>query len=150
MKQSMETVIKRINKLDKSLVMHLFQEINECNNIAPNPEFYNDANNIILVSYTDNIPSGFLWAYILPDLKSPNPAMLLYSIDVFADFRRHGIATKLITELKHLAQVNGCRKMFVPTTKSNQPAVNLYEKTGGKAENDDDVILTYYGETFDL
>jgi len=143
----MATVIKRINKLDKSLVTQLFQKANEGNNIAPNPEFYSNAHNIMLVSYTDSIPSGFLWAYILPDLKTPYPAMLLYSIDVFADFQRHGIATKLITELKHLAKVNDCRKMFVPTSKSNQPAMNLYEKTGGKAENDDDIIFTYSKET---
>ena len=142
----METVIKRINKLDKSLVTYLFQKANDGNNIAPNPEFYSNANNIMLVSYTDSIPSGFLWAYILPHLKTPYPTMLLYSIDVFTDFQRHGIATKLIAELKHLANVNGCRKMFVPTSKSNQPAMKLYEKTGGQAENDDDIIFTYSRE----
>ena len=143
----METVIKRINKLDKSLVTHIFQKANDGNNIAPTPEFFSIANNIMLVSYTDSIPSGFLWAYILPDLKTPYPTMLLYSIDVFPDFQRHGIATKLITALKHLAKVNGCGKMIVPTNKSNQPAMNLYEKTGGKAENDDDIIFTYSRET---
>jgi GNAT superfamily N-acetyltransferase len=143
----METVIKRIDKLDKSLVTLLFQKANDGNNIAPNPEFYSNSNNIMLVSYTDRIPSGFLWAYILPDLKTPFPIMLLYSIDVFADFRRHGIATMLIAELKHLAKVNGCRKMFVPTSRGNQPAMNLYEKTGGKAENDEDIIFTYSRET---
>jgi len=143
----METVIKRITELDKSLVTHLFQKANEGNNIDPTPDFYSDANNIMLVSYTDRIPSGFLWAYILPHLKTPYPTMLLYSIDVFADFQRQGIATKLIAELKRLANVSGCRKIIVPTTKSNQPATNLYEKTGGKAGNDDDIIFIYSRET---
>ncbi|MFC1920867.1 GNAT family N-acetyltransferase [Chloroflexota bacterium] len=143
----METVIKRINELDKGLVTQLFQKANDSKNINPTTEFYSDAKNIMLVSYTDGIPSGFLWAYILSDVKTPYPAMLLYSIDVFSDFQRLGIATKLIDELKNLANVNGCRKMWVPTSKSNQPAMNLYEKTGGKAETDDGITFTYSRET---
>ncbi len=74
--------------------------------------------------------------------------MFLYSIDVFPDYQRRGIATQLIAELKRLASANDCSEIFVPTDKSNGPAVGLYQKTGGHVENDDDVVFIYDRQTF--
>jgi ribosomal protein S18 acetylase RimI-like enzyme len=139
----METIIKRIEKLDRDLVALLFQKCGEDKNIEPTAGFFTDPKNILLVAYSDGIPSGFLYSYILSSLKTPHPKLFLYSIDVFADYRRQKTASMLIAELKRVAFRNNCSEIFVLTNKSNEPAMNLYQKTGGKIENNDDVIFVY-------
>jgi ribosomal protein S18 acetylase RimI-like enzyme len=144
----MDTRIKRIREFDKDLVALLFVKAGEDQNINPATGFFNDANNILLVAYKGGIPAGFLYAYILPGLKTPNPKMFLYSIDVFVDFQRQNIATELIGELKNIAFTTGCSEIFVLTNKSNKPAMNLYLKTGGIMENNDDVLFVYDREIY--
>jgi ribosomal protein S18 acetylase RimI-like enzyme len=138
-----DTIIKRTKKFDKDLVALLFTKAGEGRNLDPASGFFNDSNNILLVAYTNGIPSGFLYAYILSSLKTPYPKMFLYSIDVFENYRRKGIASNLVTELKKLANLNHCSEIFVLTNKSNEPAMNLYTKTGASVENNDDVLFVY-------
>jgi ribosomal protein S18 acetylase RimI-like enzyme len=89
----------------------------------PNPGFFADTKNILLVSYTEGLLSGFLWAYVLENPHSLRPRLLLYSIDVFDEFRRRGVATLLITKLRLLAIKHNCSRICVPTRKSNAAAV---------------------------
>ena len=74
--------------------------------------------------------------------------MFLYSIDVFRDYRRQGIAGRLIIELKKLAKENRCSEIFVMTNQSNGPAMELYTKTGGRVANGDDILFVYDRESF--
>jgi len=138
-----DTIIKRVKDYDKELVTLLFVNAGEDRNLDPETGFFCYPNNILLVAYTNGIPSGFLYAYILSGLKTPYPKMFLYSIDVFRDYRRRGIASQLITQLKTLANLNDCSEIFVMTNKSNEPAMNLYTKTGGRLENNDDALFVY-------
>ncbi len=138
----MTVTISRMRKVRKKALHELFERIGETG-IVPNPDFFADNRNIFLVAYADGILSGFLWAYVLDRPHSMRPEMLLYSIDVFEEFRRRGVATLLIERLKVLAVKNNCSEMFVPTRKSNAAAVGLYRKTGGKTEADDDVSFIY-------
>jgi ribosomal protein S18 acetylase RimI-like enzyme len=144
----METIIQRIKDFDKELVALLFVEAGEDKNIDPTTGFFTDPNNILLVAFKGGIPVGFLYAYILSGLKTPFPKMFLYSIDVFIEYRQQKIASQLIAELKNLALLSSCSEIFVLTNKSNQPAMNLYQKTGGKIENDDDALFVYDREMF--
>ena len=73
---------------------------------------------------------------------TPHPKMFLYSIDVFEEFRRQGIASILIQNLKEMAVSLKCREMFVPTSKNNTAAIALYTETGGKAQ-DNGVTFSY-------
>jgi ribosomal protein S18 acetylase RimI-like enzyme len=143
-----ETIIKQIQKFDKELVASLFLKAGEDRNISPAAVFFGDSNNILLVAYTNGIPSGFLYAYVLKSLKTAYPKMFLYSIDVFESCRRKGIASKLITALKKLAKINKCSEIFVMTNKGNEAAMKLYVKTGGKVENNDDVLFVYDREIY--
>ncbi len=138
----MTVTIRSIRKVQKKALRELFERIGETG-IKPNPDFFADSKNIFLVAYCDGLLSGFLWAYVLDRPHSMRPKMLLYSIDVFEEFRRKGVATKLIGRLNVLAVKNNCSEMFVPTRKSNTAAVGLYRKTGGKTEADDDVTFVY-------
>jgi ribosomal protein S18 acetylase RimI-like enzyme len=131
-----------MKQLDTGVLDYLLRAAGE-QDPRPNPGFFKDPKNVLLVSYTNEQLSGFLWAHILDSPHSPNPKCLLYSIDVFEPFRRRGIATSLIQNLKEIARTYQCRGMFVPTSKSNLAAVALYRTTGGIAGNDDDVVFTY-------
>ena len=128
--------------LDGETLVHLLKRAGE-QEPEPNAGFFKDEKNILLFARTDGHLSGFLWAYSLERPGSPYPKMLLYSIDVFPEFRRNGIGTLLIEELKQIARSRMCREMFVPTSKSNVAAVALYKSTRGKPENDDDITFVY-------
>ena len=137
----MDTQVSRITKFEGILIKHLFEKVDEP--AEPNPRFFEDEKNIMLVSRTNGAVSGFLWAFILDSPNRPFPKMFLYSIDVFEQFRRQGIATLLIRHLKDIARAHNCHKMFVPTSKNNLAAVALYRRTGGIAQNDDGVSFEY-------
>ncbi len=138
----MNTHIERVRQFDKITLDYLFKRAGE-KDADPSSDFFEDEKNIILVSHTEDKLSGFLWAYVLQSPHTPYPEMFLYSIDVFVEFRRQGIASQLIRELKKIALTYKCREMFVPTSKSNEAAMGLYRKTLGKIENDDDVTFIY-------
>ena len=143
----MEITTERVTGYDKDLITLLFQKAGEGKNTDPNPWFFSDPHNILLVAYANREPAGFLYAYTLPGLKTPYPKMFLYSIDVFRDYRRQGIAGRLIIELKKLAKENRCSEIFVMTNQSNGPAMELYTKTGGRVANGDDILFVYDRET---
>jgi ribosomal protein S18 acetylase RimI-like enzyme len=143
---AMNTRIERVRQFDKITLDYLFKRSGD-ENAEPNSDFFKDEKNILLVSRTDGKLSGFLWAHVLLSPHTPYPKMLLYSIDVFTEFRRHGIGSQLIYELKDIARMFNCRAMFVPTRKSNLPAMGLYKKTQGKVENEDGIIFTYEKDT---
>jgi len=138
----MKTFIERTTEFNGDTLDYLFKRAGE-QNPEPNAGFFKDDKNILLVSKTDGHLSGFLWAYLLESPHSPYPEMFLYSIDVFSEFMRKGIASMLIQELKRIARSSKCREMFVPTSKSNVAAVGLYRGTRGKPGNDDDITFIY-------
>ena len=143
----MATTIERITSFDERLLTELFEKAGEAN-IEPSSEFFAQETNILLVARTDGEPSGFLFGYVLSGLKTPYPKMFLYSIDTFEAFRRQGVATALIAELKKLARNYQCSEIFVPTNAHNEAAMQLYRKTGGVRENEDDVIFVYDRRVF--
>ncbi len=138
----MSTTIRRMKKGQQDTLCELFKRAGQTD-FVPNPQFFADAKNVLLVSRTDGLLSGFLWGYVLESPDSRHPKMFLYSIDVFEEFRRKGIASRLIARLKLIAVKNNCSEIFIPTNRSNEAAVTLYRMTGGKSEAEDDVLFVY-------
>ena len=134
--------IKQIRTFDEGLVTKLFSRIGG-KNIHPNHHFFEDEKNILLVAYTNAEPCGFLYGYLLESLRSKQPKLFLYSIDVIEQHRRKRVGTKLIEALKEIAREHSCHEIFVLTNRSNLAAMRLYETTGGSIENNDDVLFVY-------
>jgi len=107
------------------------------------PKFVENDNNILLVAMLNTEICGFLYAYFLERIDGDKPMLFLYSIDVFPDFQRKGIATKLISKLKEIAKSHNCCEIFVMTNERNEAAMRLYRKTGGRRGDADDVLFTY-------
>lgn len=75
---------------------------------------------------------GSAWGYHLPRPDGP-PMLLLYSLHVDEAHRRRGIGTALVEAFRAHAERDGCRKLWLTTEASNQPAQRLYDGAGGRA-----------------
>jgi ribosomal protein S18 acetylase RimI-like enzyme len=108
-----------------------------------NQHFFSDNKNICFIAYIDGNPVGYIYGYILTDIKKRPVKIFLYSIDVLSAYQRKGVATKLINYLKAEAIANKCSEVFVLTNSSNLAAMKTYKATGGVRENEDDVMFVY-------
>jgi ribosomal protein S18 acetylase RimI-like enzyme len=106
-------------------------------------EFFSKETNYLLAGYVDGVFAGFLYAYELDRIDQQNPMMFLYSIDVLAEYRRQGIGKRLIEEIKSICTERRVCKMFVLTHEGNEPAMRLYQSTGGKRDIPDNVLFEY-------
>ncbi len=86
--------------------------------------------------------AGYTFGYelIRPDHGS---MLFLYSLDVLPQYRRHGVGTALLSFMRRIAEARDMRELFVFTTRSNKPAVELYKSAGGTIENGDDLLFVY-------
>jgi ribosomal protein S18 acetylase RimI-like enzyme len=138
----MPVEIKRIQEFKNDEIFNLFSRVGE-RTIDPNPRFFEDESNILLVAYAGAEPCGFLYGYLLESLRSKQPKVFLYSIDVVEEYRAKGVGTQLIETLKNIAKQRACQEIFVLTNRANLAAMKLYEKTGGAIESSDDVMFVY-------
>ena len=58
--------------------------------------------------------------------------VFIYEVAVVEQHRRRGIGRSLVEELRQMAKADGCRRMFVPTNRSNEGAMALYRATGAE------------------
>ncbi len=79
---------------------------------------------------------GGLAAYELKKFEQERSEMHLYDLGVTAAYRRRGLATGLIEELKRIAAERGAYLIFVQadTGVEDEPAIALYTKLGTRAE----------------
>lgn len=96
--------------------------------------------NYLLVAVEGESVLGYLFAYELQRPDREHSMMLLYDITVLDEYRRKGAGTALIERLKALCNNQHTMKMFVPTNRSNIPAMRLYHKTGAIVSTDTDAV----------
>lgn len=105
--------------------------------------FLSNECNIVIAAMNEDEPIGFLLAYKLDRIDRGQTMMFFYEIEVDENFRRQGLASQMIEELKDICRAEKVYKMFVPTNKSNDAAMRLYAKTGGMPSADDDILFEY-------
>ena len=120
---------------------------------TPPPEylagFLSRGDNVLIVATVDGVPAGFLLAYLLDRIDRDQPMMFLYEIGVAESHRRRGIGTQMIAELKAVCRSHDVMKMWVPTGRSNIPAMRLYASTGATPlPSGDEVTYAYSRDTF--
>jgi ribosomal protein S18 acetylase RimI-like enzyme len=69
-------------------------------------------------------------------LQDP-PRPYLSDLSVDPDWRRNGIASKLIQECEHLAIKMGKNELFIRVERNNTPALHMYEGLGYQAQPHD-------------
>lgn len=73
---------------------------------------------------------GGLAAYALPKFEQARTEFYIYDLAVAEPFRRRGVATALIEELKRVARERGAYVIFVQADHGDDPAIALYAKLG--------------------
>jgi GNAT superfamily N-acetyltransferase len=86
-------------------------------------------------------PVGFIYGHVLPQMT--RTALLIYSVDTDAAHRRRGAARAMIEALRRLSIERGYYEMWVLTSAANEPAMRLYEGSGGVRETFDDVMWVF-------
>jgi len=101
--------------------------------------------NFLLVAVAENgrEPVGYLLAYRLqrPDRRAAQ--MFVYEIAVAEGFRRRGLASALLGEIRRLARAEGMFEAFVLTSRGNEAARSLYARTGAVVEDDAALLFVY-------
>jgi GNAT superfamily N-acetyltransferase len=101
--------------------------------------------NYLLVAVEGERALGYLFAYELQRPDREQSMMFLYDITVLDEYRKKGAGIALVERLKSLCNNQHIMKMFVPTSRSNIPAVSLYQKTGAIISTDTDAVtLTWH------
>lgn len=89
---------------------------------------------IPLVAHIDNNVVGGLAAYELKKFEQKRSEIYIYDLAVVEKYRRTGIATALIEQMKYIAKSRGAWVVFVQADYVDVPAVNLYTKLGVREE----------------
>ena len=142
--------IKKLGIQDVEIAKELFA-LFQTEDQIPNPEIppntriqelLSDNNLHILAAFFDHELAGGLTAFQLNMYKSDPVKMFLYEIGVKSGYRRRGIGKKLIEDFCAFSKQLGAHKMIVPTTRGHTEAIEFYNATGRKLEQES-VILSY-------
>jgi len=85
---------------------------------------------VLVAEAPDGEIVGGLVAYELPKLERRRSEVYLYDLAVAAQYRRQGIATRLIQALGRIARDRGAWVVFVQADHGDEPAIALYQKLG--------------------
>jgi aminoglycoside 3-N-acetyltransferase I len=85
---------------------------------------------IALAAFDGGEVVGGLAAYELRKFEQERSEVYIYDLAVAASYRRQGIATGLILELRRIAAARGAYVIFVQADLEDAPAIALYTKLG--------------------
>ncbi|ASC74150.1 Gentamicin 3-N-acetyltransferase [Halomicronema hongdechloris C2206] len=102
-----------------------------------------------LVALKDGKVVGGLAAYELQKFEQERSEIYIYDLAVLVEYRRQGIATKLIEALKPLAADRGAYLIFVQADHGDEPAISLYSKLGVREDVLHFDIAVAVGEPFE-
>lgn len=89
---------------------------------------------IVLVASWQGEAVGGLVAYEFLKLESARREIYIYDLAVREAYRRQGIATLLVGELRRVARTRGVWAIFVQADYVDDPAVAFYRKLGTQEE----------------
>jgi len=119
--ESGQTAIRRLRPGDEDVIRRLAER-------EPQTALLADERTIFLAAFDGEEPVGFCFGYVLPRRHGAPAILFIYEVDISEPYRRRGIATELMTELRELS---GCREAFVLTEPDNDAANALYASLGG-------------------
>ena len=89
---------------------------------------------IVLVALIKDRVVGGLVAYELEKFEQPRSEIYIYDLAVDESWRRQGVATALIEDLRRIARERGAWVIFVQGDYGDDPALALYDKLGTREE----------------
>jgi aminoglycoside 3-N-acetyltransferase I len=115
-----------------------FDDPDSYNNNRPSTDYLekllSSSSFIALAAIADGRVAGALAAYELRKFEQARSEIYIYDLAVDEQYRRRGIATGLILELKRIAASRGAYVMFVQADVGDEPAIQLYTSLGRREE----------------
>jgi ribosomal protein S18 acetylase RimI-like enzyme len=105
--------------------------------------FLSNGGNYLIAAYEGDELVGYVLGYKMDRIDRDSAMVNLYEIEVSEAFRKRGIGSNLIHELKRVCNEEGVMKIFLITNESNNAAMALYNSTGGVRDFRDDVLFNY-------
>src|SRR5215471_15847862 len=130
----MEIVFRRLTADDgfvlDSVAEDVFDEPIDARRLA---DYLAERSHIMMVAIAGQLVVGQCAAVVH---RHPDKATELYidEIGVAPEFKRRGIARRLLEDMLALGKALGCEEAWVGTESDNQPARGLYETQGATAE----------------
>ena len=91
----------------------------------------NNYNEIVLVAVHNEIAVGFICGQLYPSICYANGLQCeVTELFVYEEYRKKGIASKLIAHLEHEFENNNVQEILLQTGKKNITAQRFYEKNG--------------------
>jgi aminoglycoside 3-N-acetyltransferase I len=138
--------IRRLGEGDAAVAEVAVRTFKGPSHSADSPDaFLANPANFLLVAVAENgrEPVGYLLAYRLQRPDRQAAQMFIYEIAVAEGFRRRGLASALLGEIRRLARAEGMFEAFVLTSRGNEAARSLYASTGAVVEDDDALLFVY-------
>jgi aminoglycoside 3-N-acetyltransferase I len=89
---------------------------------------------IVVVALKEKDVIGGLVAYELQKFERDRREIYIYDLAVAESFRRQGVATGLIEELKRIAKTRGAYVIYVQADRGDDAAIALYESLGTRED----------------
>jgi aminoglycoside 3-N-acetyltransferase I len=89
-----------------------------------------DGTFVAIAAFAGNVVVGGLAAYVLRKFEQPRAELYIYDLAVDEAYRRRGIATSMINELRNVALRRGVWVIYVQADYGDDAAVALYSKLG--------------------
>jgi aminoglycoside 3-N-acetyltransferase I len=89
---------------------------------------------IALAAFVDGEMAGAIAAYELVKFEAERSEIYIYDLAVLERYRRQGVATALIEQVKSIGREKSAWVVFVQADPPDEPAVALYDKLGTREE----------------
>lgn len=139
-------VYRKLEVKDLELVVQMNQDFREGFIDRENTkEFLSNDLNWLIACVEDEKVIGFAYGYEMKRLDRKQNMLYIHEVGVLPEYKRQGIGSALLKEMKELSKSRKVYKIFLFTQKHNIPACRLYEKAGGKkTEDGKDDDVTYF------
>lgn len=143
----MDIMVRRLGTGDEEVARAVARVFKEAIiEIAHAGVFLANPANYLAVVQIDGAIAGFLLAHRLDRLDQTAGQLFIYDIDVAPDQRRRGVGSALMRYVRDVVEREGLMEAFLLTNRANEPAMALFRRTGGTAEDDDGVVFVYPGD----
>jgi GNAT superfamily N-acetyltransferase len=137
--------IERLQSVDATLALQLDGLFDEGTvwDVEQGELFLRNPDNLFVLARWAGTVCGFLTAHRLQRFDRRRAEVLLYEIGVDDRYRRRGVGTALIDEVKRWAKEVGADEVWVLTEAGNAAGMALYASTGGEADPPGTTMFTY-------
>jgi ribosomal protein S18 acetylase RimI-like enzyme len=126
-----EVVLKRLGPGDDAEAQRFDAAFDETVERDLAARYLADDRHHLVAAYADGEPAGVATATEILRPDKP-PELFLNELVVIPAFRRRGVASALLAEIKRLAAERGCVSIWVLTEKDNEGGMATYRGAGGR------------------